>query len=446
MINGNGRPVSKKKQVQFMVALTILAWATQTLRHQWAIGSEATFAEALAEAHPVASRSTVSAASNDGDADDIVTARAASKAQPATPMGEKFVTVSGTSALPGTLELRSDATIAGSDVQLKQICRWPDSDQKTFAPLADFVIEHVKSAKPGVSISIDDLRRTLQDAGVNVAVIDFVGAAACKVNRSDAAADAVSTVVPTAQVASNTIPPGNGLWRGAADQGVTVNSQTPPAGDNQQCQNLRQKLIADCAARIHVAADELQIEFKPQDSHFLALSEPQFRFDVQSIRVRNLGDIAWSVTVLTDTGSQRVTIEATARAWQNQLVLARPLASRQVIRDDDCVERRTMVDSLSDDPLLTRSQLVGQQASRELPPGTVMTARMVQAVPMVRAGELVTITLTQGEVRVKTVGRALENGAFGESIRVRNEDTRDVYDVTMTGPQAADIIPGTTPK
>jgi len=40
MYNGNGRPLSKKKQVQVMIALTILAWATQTLRHQWGFGAD----------------------------------------------------------------------------------------------------------------------------------------------------------------------------------------------------------------------------------------------------------------------------------------------------------------------------------------------------------------------------------------------------------------------
>ncbi len=37
--NGN---ISKRKTVQLMVALTILAWATETLMHQWGFGAEIT--------------------------------------------------------------------------------------------------------------------------------------------------------------------------------------------------------------------------------------------------------------------------------------------------------------------------------------------------------------------------------------------------------------------
>ena len=35
----NRWPLGKKKTVQLMVILTILAWATQTLFHQWGYGA-----------------------------------------------------------------------------------------------------------------------------------------------------------------------------------------------------------------------------------------------------------------------------------------------------------------------------------------------------------------------------------------------------------------------
>ncbi len=36
----NNRPLSKRKQVQLLVLLTILAWATQTMLHQLGYGQE----------------------------------------------------------------------------------------------------------------------------------------------------------------------------------------------------------------------------------------------------------------------------------------------------------------------------------------------------------------------------------------------------------------------
>jgi hypothetical protein len=40
----NGRPLGARKKVQLMVILTILAWATQTLFHQWGYGAQAPMA------------------------------------------------------------------------------------------------------------------------------------------------------------------------------------------------------------------------------------------------------------------------------------------------------------------------------------------------------------------------------------------------------------------
>src|SRR5207248_3091699 len=116
---------------------------------------------------------------------------------------------------------------------------------------------------------------------------------------------------------------------------------------------------------------------------------------------------------------KRVTISANARAWQTQLVLARPLAYHQVIQADDLVEKHLLVDRRNDDVLLTLSQAVGQQAAREVKPGTVLTARLVEPLPLARVGQFVTVTLVQGTVRVKTVARAMEGGTFGQTIKAK---------------------------
>ena len=41
----NGRPLGPRKKVQLMVILTILAWATQTLFHQWGYGKDVAAAQ-----------------------------------------------------------------------------------------------------------------------------------------------------------------------------------------------------------------------------------------------------------------------------------------------------------------------------------------------------------------------------------------------------------------
>ena len=145
----NGRPLSNRKKIQFLLALTILAWATQTLLHQWARGQDV----AAPASDPVAA--------------------------------DRFVPSAARSSAGATLEVKAEATVHGGEVKLRQICRWSGADQQFFAPLADLTIARFQGDVPFQSVSLDEIRMTLRDAGVNLGIIRFAGSTACTVARSD---------------------------------------------------------------------------------------------------------------------------------------------------------------------------------------------------------------------------------------------------------------------
>src|SRR5581483_9216051 len=147
MMNNGGRPLSMRKKIQILVALTLLAWATQTLFHQWGYGQE------------------IPAAASEAQAND-----AAGAAEPAA--YQAFVPRT-LSAGAGTLELRGDATIYGAEIKLKQVCRWSDHDAPAFTPVAELNVGRFERNATSKTISFDDIRGTLHDAGVNIAVIRF---------------------------------------------------------------------------------------------------------------------------------------------------------------------------------------------------------------------------------------------------------------------------------
>jgi flagella basal body P-ring formation protein FlgA len=214
--------------------------------------------------------------------------------------------------------------------------------------------------------------------------------------------------------------------------------------DDGPLTTLRTLLAADVAGRLGIPQDQLELRFNPRDEKVLKLAEPVFSFHIEPKRVRNLGSVVWDVTFTTADGGadpQTVTIAGSARAWQQQVVLNRPLTFKQVIRAEDVIERRTLIDRLPDDELLRSKQIVGQQAARDLKPGTVMTAKLVNAVPLVQPGQFVTVSLERGGIQVKTVARAMEGGSFGQTVKVKNEATKDVYEVVLTGPQEGTLGP-----
>jgi flagella basal body P-ring formation protein FlgA len=391
MYNNNGRPLTRRQTLKILILLMLLMWATQTLLAQWSFGQDMKF-------------------------------------------------VAPSELPPAVVELRQEATVQGAEVRLKHIARWSDADVRTLAPAADLVVLRLSLQSPYKTITLAEVKQLLSDAGVNMAAVRLIGATKCTVNRSDVRFNEGEAL--TKWLDANAPKPQ------PAPAAVATPLQTPPTiavapapadprKASEPIKTLRDLLIADLAVRLQLPADTLQMTFAARDERLLVLSEGVFRFTLAAVRARDLGTVIYDVTITNNGTSQKVTVNATARAWQEQVVVARPIPFKAVIREGDVQTKRALVDRLPGDPLVGMSQVVGQQAGRELKPGTVMTAKLVDAVPMVRTGQLVTITYTQGTVQLRSVARALSGGAYGETIRAKNETTGAVFEVVLTGPQTA---------
>ena len=388
-----GSPLGARKTVRLMVALTILAWATQTLFHQWGFGAE--------------------------------------------PAGEKFVAPA--LSFGCTLELRHEARVNGDEIKFKHLFRWSSGDGAVFGPLSDLTLGRFDK-QPFTKLSLDSIRQTLAGAGVNLAMIRFAGAMDCQLFRSDAAFDeriALNQWVQSSQITGqNEKPLIQPTPSPSAAAAAASDSTAVESGDSM---SLRQRLVADLAQRLNLSADALEMTFDARDERLLGLRGPMVRFHLMPTRARDLGQVAYDVTASTDSGSQKVKIFAEARAWQVQHVASRAIAYKQILREEDLIERRVLVGHISEDPVLSREQIVGQQAARDIKPGMILTGRMIDSVPLVKSGQLVTVQLSQGTIQLTSVARAMEHGAFGQTIKVRNETSKDIFDVVVTGAQAARV-------
>jgi flagella basal body P-ring formation protein FlgA len=393
--------------------MTLLAWATETMTRQLGFGDEV----------PAAALSTT----------------------PEMLADQKFVPADADSSVGGTLEVRSDAIVTGSAVKLKQICRWSEGEAAVFAPVADLTIAHIPDSQPFHVVTIQDIRQTLHDAGVNIALINFAGAISCTVTRGDSRIDDHTALEqwidskqqPDATPAAASVP----TTQPTSLATTPMQLSSVPAKEQPASRSLRQILTENLSQQLNVDADTLEISFSPLDEKVLGLAEPYFKFEIKAGRMWNLGPAWWDVTIFTANENKQVNIRATARAWQTQLIVARPLAAKQILEEADFTQRRVLSDSLPVQPLLSLQQCLGQAAALDLKPGMLMTSRMIDPVPLVKAGQLVTVTLTQGSVQIRSVGRALESGTMGQTIKARNETSRDVFDVTITGPQEAKLGP-----
>jgi flagella basal body P-ring formation protein FlgA len=340
-----------------------------------------------------------------------------------------------------TVEVRPGATVEGNDIHLRQIARWSDADRATLDPIGDLVVARFGQGTAFATVAISDVKALLRDAGVNVATMNFAGATECQVNRSDAVLPAAASI--DQYVAANV------AQTPAKAQAVVDLAPTAPAKSVEEIpaaetpdspyHTLRQLLVADLSQRINVPAEDLQVTFRPQDEASLRLSEPHVGFDVQPQRAAQLGEVSWNVNIISNDQTKRVFVRASARAWRQQTVVSKPLATKQLITENDVVTSRRLVDTLPQDTTLDRDQVVGQLASRDLKAGSLMTSRLVDPVQLVRAGQFVTLSTGTGGIEVKTVAKALEPGSMGQTILVRNEVTKEQFSAVITGDQQVSL-------
>ena len=102
----------------------------------------------------------------------------------------------------------------------------------------------------------------------------------------------------------------------------------------------------------------------------------------------------------------------------------------EVILDDMLVDAPDdRIDARADSAARTRSLLVGKMARRTLLPGRAIPLAAVDNPRLVVIGTEVRLIYVEGGLRIVTSGAALQDGALGDNVKVRNSDSG----VTVSG-------------
>ncbi len=107
------------------------------------------------------------------------------------------------------------------------------------------------------------------------------------------------------------------------------------------------------------------------------------------------------------------------RKFMEVLVAARDLPSQTTLEEADMVYDRREVTRVGD-VIFQSADAVGLQLRRPLTVGSVITRSSLTKPEAIKAGDNVTIVSIAGNVTVKVAGQAVQGGAVGDVIRVRN--------------------------
>lgn len=149
-------------------------------------------------------------------------------------------------------------------------------------------------------------------------------------------------------------------------------------------------------------------------------------FDPRSGRFDVLFERPGTRNLLRYTGTYAETFEAA--------VLARPLASGEVLRASDITIVRRPKSEFAANVVTTTEQAVGLAARRAMRPGEVLRQTDLGKAEVIARNDNVTITYQVPGITLTMRGKALDGGGQGDTINVLNAQSKRSIQATIAGP------------
>jgi len=325
-------------------------------------------------------------------------------------------------ASAASLNMWSSAVVLGDSIRLDEICGLNGPDAETEQRLRAIFIADAPPPGGSLVIHIDRLRAALASSGANMAALTFRGATQCSVVRPMLPSTNSETLSPEGQRSAG----GDTRPRDTSGQGSAFEAQS---------------VTLRCAVTEHFNIELARFGGRPElifdrsAEQALTLTAPKTAFHVRH-RGGPLGLVSVDVDVPQESGEAKsVALLVNVSMVRSAVIAQRAISEGATIRPAD-ISVAAMVFSRVDEACLDRvAAAVGQRARQFIPAGTLVLPSMLEEVPLVLRGQLVTLTSHEGTVRVVTSGKASGDGKLGEIIKVRATDgTRIEYDGVVVGP------------
>jgi len=149
------------------------------------------------------------------------------------------------------------------------------------------------------------------------------------------------------------------------------------------------------------------------------------------------------LATLTENGETVATgqVRMRIRKYAEVLVANDRIKRGDIIDSTRVLVQRMEVTNLIEQPLTSAAELVGFRAKRNLKKGTIVTTGSIEAIPDIESGVETLIIYNDGLCRVTAPGVALQPGAAGEYIKVRNKATKKIIMARVIDDRAVEVDP-----
>ena len=154
-------------------------------------------------------------------------------------------------------------------------------------------------------------------------------------------------------------------------------------------------------------------------------------------------DNRFSATLVAAAGTSfahRISVSGKVSKTAEIPVLNRRLGTTEVISSRDISWIDVRADQLSGDVATSADQLIGRAPRRAIGENAPIRVRDVQAPVVVKRGDMVTMTLKTPAMVLTAQGRALADGAAGDTVRVINTGSSRTVEATVSGPNQVTVM------
>ncbi|MCH8241181.1 MAG: flagellar basal body P-ring formation protein FlgA, partial [Planctomycetes bacterium] len=331
----------------------------------------------------------------------------------------------GINAHAGTVRVWPAAVVVSDVVRIDDLCELRGFSEETAHSLSEWIVTEAPPAGGTRIIHMDMIRSALSAGGLNMATVTLHGGARCEVTRPanpirrPERPDATESQLkrPSGRQASN--PPSNAA-----------------AGSDKQAKDnttLRHTIIEYFNHQLKRFGGTANVVFDRASQQVLDLAGPEYTFSIRRRKGTPLGLTSVEVDVLA--GPRVVqTVQMIVQLTMTRRVVAarRSINHGATIRPSDVHLVPTIVTRLDGKGLDDVAMAIGQRAKRFISIGAILEPALLEEVPLVKRGELVTITSAIGGVRIVTTAKAAGTGLLGDVVRIRSLSNRHVeYDAVV---------------
>jgi flagella basal body P-ring formation protein FlgA len=168
----------------------------------------------------------------------------------------------------------------------------------------------------------------------------------------------------------------------------------------------------------------------------LALEVKTLRFDSRAKR--------WNANLMFESDGQVISALPVAGRFDELVevpVLKQRLIFGNIIEDGDIDHAEITASQLRKDYVQNEADMIGKTPEHSISPGRPIYAHELTAPVVLKKGKSVTMRFSTPRMDLRTNGEAMDDGAVGETVRVKNEESKKIVHAVVEGPETVRITP-----